>query len=102
MNITGKACRRTTVCMLSMRVQSIVPVCIALGKMSGGHYLPTGPKSFLRGTQTFWTMSNSLTMSNTFFQGGRTGLPSKQRDCLWTSRRNVCVSPRSQISSQPS
>jgi len=27
-------------------------------------------------------------------------LPSKQRDCIWTSRTNLCVSPKSHICSQ--
>jgi len=29
-------------------------------------------------------------------------LPFKPSDCLWTCRRNLCVSPKSQISLQPS
>jgi len=28
-------------------------------------------------------------------------LPLKQSDCLWTSWRNICISPKSQISLQP-
>jgi len=41
LNITLKARRRTTVsvCSSMLSVQSIIPECVALGKMSGGHYL---------------------------------------------------------------
>jgi len=33
--------------------------------------VPGGAKSFLRGAQIFWTMSNILKLPNTFFQRGR-------------------------------
>jgi len=42
LNITFEARRRTTVSVYwsVLSVQSIIPECIAHGKMSGGHYLP--------------------------------------------------------------
>ena len=42
LNLTLKARLRTTVSVYwsVLSVQSIIPECVALGKMSGGHYLP--------------------------------------------------------------
>jgi len=70
---------------MSVLASNIISECITHGKMSGGHYSLNRATAHGPVAETFASVLNS-----------------NKSDCLWTSRGNICISPKPKISLHPS